>query len=314
VSKQKESLSAISDRLKQATLNIVDSYDSLETAFRCLDRLRLPSREVIVSVLNAVQELIFPGYFGISGLDESNISARTHSLVYSLFEDLTEQILLCLQIEERDEKAVNLRPRAELCALNFIDKIPEFRRILALDVEAAYDGDPAAHSYDEIVFSYPGIYSVMIYRIAHHLAKLDVPLIPRIMTEHAHSLTGIDIHPRARIGHSFFIDHGTGVVVGETTVIGNYVKLYQGVTLGALSFPKNPSGKLIRGTKRHPTIEDNVVIYSGATILGGDTIVGEGSIIGGNVWLTQSVPPRTRVIIEEHHLQFTQLPQVGAEC
>jgi serine O-acetyltransferase len=305
VSKQRPGVVAVADRLKRATLNIVDSYSSHEMAIQHLDRCRLPSRDDIVAILTAVQELIFPGYFGISGLDESNISARAYSLVYGLFDDLAAQNWLCLQVEEKDFSKEELRQTAEQRALLFIEQIPQLRRSLALDVEAAFNGDPAARSYDEIIFSYPGIYAVMVYRIAHCLASLDVPLIPRIMTEHAHSLTGIDIHPGASIGHSFFIDHGTGVVIGETAIIGNHVKLYQGVTLGALSFPKNASGKLIRGTKRHPTIEDNVIIYSGATILGGDTIVGESSIIGGNVWLTHSVPPRTKVIIEEQHLKFS---------
>jgi serine O-acetyltransferase len=309
VSKQKTGISGIADRLKRATLEIVDSYASREMAIQHLDRCRLPSRESIVSVIAAVQELIFPGYFGISGLDETNISARAHSLVYSLFDDLAAQISLCLLLERPKATREQLRLSAEEGALAFIEKIPELRRALALDVQAAYDGDPAARSYDEIIFSYPGIYAVMVYRIANCLIHLDVPLIARIMTEHAHSLTGIDIHPGATIGHSLFIDHGTGVVIGETTIIGNQVKLYQGVTLGALSFPKNSSGKLIRDTKRHPTIEDNVVIYSGATILGGDTVVGEGSIIGGNVWLTQSVPPRTRVTIAEQQLRFVNISE-----
>jgi serine O-acetyltransferase len=178
-----------------------------------------------------------------------------------------------------------------------VESIPQIRTLLATDVRAAFEGDPAAKSYDEIVFSYPGVFAIMVYRCAHQLHEQQVPLLPRIMTEYAHSFTGIDIHPGAEIGESFFIDHGTGVVIGETTVIGKNVRLYQGVTLGALSLPKD-AGKRLRGKKRHPTIEDDVIIYAGATILGGDTVIGARSVIGGNVWITESVPPDTKVFLE----------------
>ena len=184
--------------------------------------------------------------------------------------------------------------------------------MLATDVEAAYEGDPAATSFDEIIFSYPSIYAVMVYRLAHVLYKMRVPLIPRIMTEHAHHRTGIDIHPGTEIGTHFFIDHGTGVVIGGTAVIGNHVKLYQGVTLGAFSFDKDASGELVRNTKRHPTIEDDVVIYAGATILGGETVIGRGSVIGGNVWLTHSVPPGTRVLQDSPNLRIITPDQRAA--
>lgn len=180
----------------------------------------------------------------------------------------------------------------------FLARLPRVRALLAEDVEAAYEGDPAATGYAEILVSYPSLHAVTIQRLAHELDGLGVPLLPRIMTEHAHCRYGIDIHPAARIGRQFFIDHGTGVVIGGTTVIGDRVKLYQGVTLGALSFPRDPDGKMIRGRKRHPTLEDDVTIYAGATILGGDTVIGAGSVIGGNVWLTESVPPGTRVQIK----------------
>ena len=173
-------------------------------------------------------------------------------------------------------------------------------------MQAAYDGDPAAKSIDEVIFAYPAIFAITIFRIAHELNLQGIPLLPRIMTEHAHSVTGIDIHPGATIGKGFFIDHGTGVVIGETTIIGNHVKLYQGVTLGALSFAMDEEGRMIRGKKRHPTIEDDVVIYAGATILGGNTVIGRGSVIGGNVWLTRSVPPYTRVVISEPELVIDQ--------
>ncbi len=299
MSKSKTSNDKNNSELKEVTLKIVESYGSKETFLQYLNRSRLPSRETIISVLAATQELIFPGYFGILGLDESNIGARTHSLVCNLFEDLSEQISLCLRLETPDKPFTELQNQAQEIALTFVKSIATLRHKLALDIQAAYLGDPAAHNYDEIIFSYPGIYAIMVYRIANCLAQLEVPLIPRVMTEQAHSLTGIDIHPKSQIGESFFIDHGTGVVIGETTIIGNNVKIYQGVTLGAVSFPKSADGSLIRGKKRHPTIEDNVIIYSGATILGGDTVIGQGSIIGGNVWLTHSVPANSKVIIED---------------
>jgi serine O-acetyltransferase len=188
-------------------------------------------------------------------------------------------------------------------ALHLLSALPEIRRVMATDVRAAFDGDPAAKSHDEIIFSYPGIMAISVYRLAHTLFNLGVPLLPRMMTEYAHSVTGIDIHPGATIGERFVIDHGTGVVVGETTVIGNNVRIYQGVTLGALSLPRD-AGNQLRGKKRHPTIEDDVIIYSGATILGGDTTIGARSVIGGNVWLTESVPPDTKVLIEAPRLIY----------
>ena len=184
-----------------------------------------------------------------------------------------------------------------------LEAIPSIRKILATDVLAAYEGDPAAKSHDEIIFSYPGLYALMVYRVAHKLYEYEVPLLPRIMTEYAHSMTGIDIHPGAEIGERFVIDHGTGVVVGETTVIGRNVRIYQGVTLGALSLPKD-AGQELRGKRRHPTIEDDVIIYSGATILGGDTVIGARSVIGGNVWITESVPPDTKVLMETPRLVY----------
>lgn len=186
--------------------------------------------------------------------------------------------------------------RADTAVERFLRRLPVLRRLLLLDLEAAMNGDPAARSYAEIIFSYPGFQAITVQRIAHELWDLQVPLLPRIMTEYAHSKTGIDIHPGARIGESLFIDHGTGVVIGETAVLGKNVKIYQGVTLGALSFQRDESGRLVRGTKRHPTLCDNVVVYAGATILGGETVIGEGAIIGGNTWVVESVPPGERVL------------------
>jgi serine O-acetyltransferase len=189
-------------------------------------------------------------------------------------------------------------------ALLFLDQLPEIRRVLAHDVQAAFDGDPAVRNVDEIIFCYPGLEAITVYRLAHALYQLQVPLIPRMMTEWAHNKTGIDIHPGAHIGDHFFIDHGTGVVIGQTCEIGERVKIYQGVTLGALSFPTDGDGNLVRGQKRHPTIEDNVVIYANATILGGGTVIGHDSIIGSNVWLTRSVAPHTTVLLEKPNLRM----------
>ena len=193
----------------------------------------------------------------------------------------------------------NCADMARKAVFHLMEELPEIRKKLKKDVQAAFDGDPAAGSFDEIILSYPCINAISIYRIAHELFVMDVPLIPRIMTERAHARTGIDIHPGATIGERFFIDHGTGVVIGETTTIGENVKIYQGVTLGALSFPKDEKGEIIRGIKRHPAIENNVTIYAEATILGGETIIGEGAVIGGNVWITGSVPAGSKVTMSK---------------
>jgi serine O-acetyltransferase len=205
-----------------------------------------------------------------------------------------------LQYEQACHRTIGTREPgwADAVVMRLFNKLAELRALLNEDVLAAFAGDPAAKSVEEIIFSYPAIQAITTHRIAHELYREEVPMIPRILSEHAHGKTGIDIHPGAQIGRSFFIDHGTGVVVGETCVIGNNVKLYQGVTLGALSLPRDSDGTLIRHRKRHPTIEDNVTIYSGATILGGETVIGEGSVIGGNVWLVESVPPHSKVLYD----------------
>jgi serine O-acetyltransferase len=204
-----------------------------------------------------------------------------------------------------NQECSNCGERGQQAALDLLTKIPSLRKTLGTDITATFEGDPAARSYDEIIFSYPGIFAVMVHRVANLLYKLDIPLFPRVMSEHAHSVTGIDIHPGADIGQSFVIDHGTGVVIGETTKIGNHVRIYQGVTLGAMSVPKGKrGGEKLKGKKRHPTIEDHVTIYSGATILGGNTVIGARSVIGGNVWITESIPPDTTVIIEKPNLTY----------
>lgn len=266
----------------------------------------IPSRQSVIEIIFRIREILFPGYFNTTEkLDSTNLYYQTGRSVDMLFEIFSEQMTLsfkhdCLRYDQPCVQCVKLGYEQ---ALKFLESIPEIRQVLATDIRAAYEGDPAAKSYDEIVFSYPGIFAIMVYRIAHQLFQQEVPLIPRIMSEYAHSVTGIDIHPGAQIGESFFIDHGTGVVIGETSSIGKNVRIYQGVTLGALSLPKD-AGDLLRGRKRHPTIEDEVIIYAGATILGGETIIGTRSVIGGNVWITESVLPDTRVILEAPRLIY----------
>jgi len=279
---------------------IVGTYESI-SRIKHLSRRALPSREAVAEILAGLKEILYPGYFGRRNFTRENIRYHIGDRVWQVHRLLLEQITLSLMHgrDDTDDERNTCSLMASEAAVEFLRRIPRLREFLEGDVQALYDGDPAAKSLEEIIFSYPGLEAVTVYRIAHELWEMDVPLLPRIMTEMAHSATGIDIHPGARIGRRFFIDHGTGVVVGETTEIGDNVKIYQGVTLGALSFPKDEKGKVLRGRKRHPTLGDNVTIYSGATLLGGETVVGEGSTIGGNVWLTHSVPPGSVVMTEE---------------
>lgn len=287
---------------------IVASYDEATPKIHHLDRMPLPLREDAAAIMEALEEIVYPGYYSAGGVTHQGIIYRVQERVGWLFEHLRDQISRGLHHMNMLDGELSLAPdaAAEECAYMFLESLPRLRRMLAKDIQAAYDGDPAAGCIDEIILSYPAAYAITAYRAAHELHKMGVPLLPRMLTEIAHSRTGIDIHPGARIGESFFIDHGTGVVIGETTIIGDNVKLYQGVTLGALSFPKDEKGRLIRGHKRHPTIENDVVIYAGATILGGDTVIGRGSIIGGNVWLTESVPPGSRVAQAEPKPRFLE--------
>ncbi|MEM0926598.1 MAG: serine O-acetyltransferase EpsC, partial [Planctomycetota bacterium] len=251
-----------------------------------------------------------PGYRRKVGLHAGNIGYHVGSTIDSLHDAMTMQIARALRHEDRVrfqksdcEDETDYEAKGQAMAIAFLERIPELRGILATDVQAAYDGDPACQTTDEVIFCYPGIEAVTVYRIAHELVKLQVPFIPRMMTEWAHQQTGVDIHPGATIGKYFFIDHGTGVVIGETCEIGDHVKLYQGVTLGALSFKTDDDGALIRGQKRHPTIEDNVVVYANATILGGRTVIGRESVIGSSVWITKSVSPGTTVVLEKPALR-----------
>ena len=259
----------------------------------------LPAPKDVVGLLKEVQSLLYPAYFSSCDYTKDHVCYlerlgvlywRLTRLIHSSIAKVCHPTCKtnmgeCLELEESRDKAMEI-----------VRELPNIKRLLDEDVQAAYRGDPAARDVDEIILAYPGFFAIFTYRLANEFQKRDLELIARIMSEYAHSKTGIDIHPGATIGRGFFIDHGTGVVIGETTIIGDNVKVYQGVTLGALSFPKDHNGNLIRGTKRHPTIEDNVTIYAGATILGGETVVGEGAVIGGNVWLTESVPPRCKVI------------------
>ena len=297
----KHTIAERQNRLASIMERIAASYDEVTPKIHHLDRMPLPSRADAAAIMQALEEVIFPGYYSTGGITHHAIIYRVQERTGWLLENLREQISRGFRhMKQLDrESPFAGDEHAEECAYQFLESLPSLRRRLALDIQAAYDGDPAAHCIDEIILSYPAAYAITAYRAAHELHMMGVPILPRMLTELAHSRTGIDIHPGARIGESFFIDHGTAVVIGETTEIGDRVKLYQGVTLGAMSFPKDESGRLIRGQKRHPTIEDDVVIYAGATILGGDTVIGAGSVIGGNVWLTESVPPGSRVVQAE---------------
>lgn len=258
----------------------------------------LPSGAMLCEIVELARAILFPGYFGNATLNSRTINYHIGVNVERLMELLTQQILagLC-SVEENSNQAYGeeLRLKAANLSAQFIAQLPQIRKLLATDVEAAYNGDPAATSYGEVISCYPAIKAISNYRIAHQLRRLGVPLIPRIITEMAHSETGIDIHPGAQIGSHFTIDHGTGVVIGETCIIGRNVKLYQGVTLGAKSFPLDEDGKPIKGIPRHPILEDDVIIYSNATILGRITI-GRGATVGGNIWVTQDVAPGDRIV------------------
>ena len=303
------------NQLPEIVQDIVESIRQTEK-INHIQRRDLPNRAAVVQILNDLQNLILPGFLR-QRLFFSNIQFFVGDLVDSLYERMSEEIARALLHEDCskcDLKApiLDLREKAETITVEFFRRIPRIRALLEKDVEAAYDGDPAAKSFAEIVLCYPGFEAILTYRLAHELLVLGVPLIPRVMSEFMHHRSGVDIHPGATIGERFFIDHGTGVVIGETSFIGNNVKIYQGVTLGALSFPKDEGGQIIRGRKRHPTIEDDVTIYANATILGGDTTVGRGSVIGGNVWITESVPPYTKVLIEAPKQRFVTKNEAAA--
>ena len=269
---------------------------------RDIDRMetrRMPDKDAIIDIIEKLRRIVFPGYFREKNYRVYNAKHNLSLLNEDVMFNLTKQIALVFQ--DAGELEESARARAQDICLEFFRQIPGVRSLVQTDLQAAYDGDPAATGMAEVIFAYPGLFAITVYRLAHVLYTLKVPMIPRIMTEHAHSITGNDIHPGAAIGKYFFFDHGTGIVVGETTVIGDNVKIYQGVTLGALS---TRGGQSLRGKRRHPTIEDNVTIYAGASVLGGDTVIGRDSVIGSNVFITASIAPCTTVSTKNQELQF----------
>lgn len=296
----------MSNSIEQEVKNIVQLIMNDYTkpgAINKGDTFNQPHKDEIISIIKNLQYIIFPGYFNNKILKSYHMEYQLGAVIEDVTYQLNKQISFALRYNPvyADATKEVVDKESEEITISFMKRIPDIRECLETDVEAAYEGDPAAYSKDEIIFSYPGIFAIMINRIAHELYKLQVPLIPRIMTEHAHSITGIDIHPGATIGKYFFIDHGTGIVIGETTQIGEHVKIYQGVTLGAVS---TKGGQNLRGQKRHPTIEDGVTIYSGASILGGNTIIGQEVVIGSNAFVTSSVPCMTKVSTKNPELQF----------
>lgn len=298
-------------KLRVQTIN--NLVDELLSSYKEEERIRphgacpMPNRDTIIKIAKQMRKLIFPGYFDSFACSKDILQYHTGELLVYVHESLTEQIIYALSLDEnrrnKNERLICKREemidKATELSFKVLSKLPTIREYLSTDVQAALDGDPAASSVEEIIFSYPGIFSITMHRIAHEMYLLNIPLIPRILSEYSHSITGIDINPGAQIGKYFFIDHGTGVVIGETTIIGNNVKIYQGVTLGALS---TRGGQKLKGSKRHPTIEDGVTIYSGASVLGGDTVIGEGATIGSNAFITDSVPKGTKVSVKSPEL------------
>lgn len=300
----------LQEQIPSLTDALLDTYSSSDH-LNHLGCSPLPKYDEIVRAIQDLKELIYPGYRRDEGLHAGNLRYRVGNLIDRLHERLSTQIARALLHSARRERGSShsgefddYRDQGEGIASVFLGRIPAIRRRLATDVQAAYDGDPSCHGPDDVILCYPGLEAVTVYRLAHELYRLGVPFIPRMMTEWAHRETGIDIHPGAVIGQHFFIDHGTGVVIGETSVIGNHVKIYQGVTLGAVSFPTDSDGNLIRNMKRHPTLEDRVVAYANATILGGRTVIGHDAVIGSSVWLTQSVEPHTIVTVDTPSLRM----------
>ena len=297
------------EALPELTDRIVETYHEVGSIAH-LGHCPLPSYETIIACTEDLKEVLYPGYRRREGLHIANVVYHVGDLIDRLHDELTQQIARALVHEAAKstpcgpQQKLDFEALGQAKAVQFLEQLPAVRGRLANDVQAAYDGDPACKSLDEVIFCYPGLEAITVYRLAHLLHKLNVPLIPRMMTEWAHSKTGIDIHPGATIADYFFIDHGTGVVVGETCIIGEWVKLYQGVTLGALSFPTDNEGNLVRNTKRHPTIEDRVVIYANATVLGGNTVIGHDSVIGASTWITRSIEPFTTVVLEKPRMRL----------
>ena len=293
-------------KLVDEMLENYETYDSLNK----LEGKDLPSNDVIIAVLKHFLTILFPGYYGkrqsIISDTRSFLNNTLSMIINELVREIDKSLKYLYQKIELYPEDVCIK-RAQIIVKELLEQLPKIRTYLHADMQAAYDGDPAAQSIEEVILSYPCVLAITTYRIAHELYIRGVPMIPRIMSEYAHSKTGIDIHPGARIGKNFFIDHGTGVVIGETSEIGDNVKLYQGVTLGALSFTKDEKGQIVKGYKRHPTIGDSVIIYAGATLLGGDTIIGDATVVGGNVWITTSIPSNTQVTIIPPKLQYKNI-------
>ena len=291
------------DSLEKQIETLVDTILEDYRGERAIDKMdiyRQIDKSVIIDMTGKLIRLVVPGYSRDKSYRIYNARYNLSMLVEDVMFNLTRQIALILQSSMNEAEA---RKTAQETALEFLRQIPAVRATVQTDVDAALDSDPAATGTDEIIFCYPGLYAIIVYRLAHALQELKVPMVPRIMTEHAHSVTGIDIHPGAKIGSHFFIDHGTGIVIGETTVIGRGVKIYQGVTLGGLS---TRGGQSLRGVKRHPTIEDDVTIYANASILGGNTVIGRSSVIGANAFITKSIPPCTTVVMKSQELQLRE--------
>lgn len=291
-------MAAIEQQIEGVVDSILEDYRH-DRDIDKMDLFRHPDKDIVIDIIQKLRRIVFPGYFRDKSYRIYNAKHNLSMLIEDVMFNLNRQILLVLQ--GMGESLPQAEERAQQVCLDFFKAIPQVREFVQTDLQAAYDGDPAASSKDEVIFSYPGLFAITVYRLAHVLYTLGVPMLPRMMTEHAHSVTGIDIHPGATIGKYFFIDHGTGIVIGETTEIGDNVKVYQGVTLGALS---TRGGQCLRGQKRHPTIEDNVTIYAGASVLGGSTVIGKDAVIGSNAFITSSVAPGTTVTIQNQQLQF----------
>ena len=291
-------------RIPEVVTKLLQSWSTKE-CYEHIGPVAIPSYRAIIDIIKQSRRILFPGYFTAAKLHASNLEYYIGKETTELYDKLVEQMTMAIRHDCRrnGQPCTNCETRSNKLAFEFIERLPNIASILAQDIRAVLEGDPASKSPDEVIFSYPGLHAITVYRLAHELRDLQIPTIPRIMTEWAHGETGIDINPGAEIGPGLFIDHGTGVVIGETTIIGKNVRLYQGVTLGALSLPRD-AGEKLRNQKRHPTIEDNVIIYANTTILGGETVIGANSVIGGNIWLTKSVSRGTTVLLEKPELIY----------
>ena len=292
------------DHIPSVVRELADGFTSKKWSSH-IEPVPIPSKEEVVDLVQQARRILFPGYFTNMLLKPSSLEYHLGHNLTVFYENLARQISSAIRHDcfRHNQTCSRCGERSQRIAGEFIRALPQIREMLESDIDATLEGDPAAVNADDVIFSYPGLFAILVYRLAHTLIELEVPIIPRIMSEYAYHRTAIDIHPGATIGDSFFIDHGAGVVVGATSTIGSRVRIYQGVTLGALSLPRG-AGELFKNTKRHPTIEDDVIIYANATILGGETVIGTRSIVGGNVWLTESIGPDTKVILKQPELVY----------